>query len=166
MTRPIRFRSVVWRGGENGEPTTFSAVPPTGYAGYLVTGTLRIPTEGPPILEVITITDKDSGAQVQIRGELGTLTVAAEAAPPYVSKLWKDARYLAGIARRTRPSEQEVRIQAIVAATAELGGGASRDRVADALGRSDEWGEPNSDYKRDVAAAGGFEAIRRRARDL
>jgi hypothetical protein len=65
-----------------------------------------------------------------------------------------------------RPPEQEARIRAIVDAARDLGQGATRDRVAAALGRVDEWGEPHSDYKRDVSDAGGFEEIRRRVRDL
>jgi hypothetical protein len=63
-----------------------------------------------------------------------------------------------------RRSDQDRRIAAIVDKARELGPEAgTRDTVAGALGRADEWGEPQSDYRRDVRKAGGWEAIRRAA---
>jgi len=63
------------------------------------------------------------------------------------------------------PSKLEGRIAAIEDAAAELGSAASRLRVAQQLGRVDATGsEEQSDYKRDIAAAGGWEAIMQRVR--
>ena len=165
MSRPIRTRSLVSRGGEAGDLTTFAALPPPEYAGYLVTGTVRISADG-PTFEVIRVSHKETGAQVELRGDAGVLTVPGESEPAEVAKLWKDARYLAGWAQSTRPAERDARIQAIVDAARELGDAATRNRVAEVLGRSDEQGVANSDYKRDVREAGGWAAIRRRARGM
>jgi len=63
------------------------------------------------------------------------------------------------------PSGQDARIQAIIEAARDLGeGAAKRDRVAAQLGRVDPWDQkPNSDFKRDVRAAGGWREVRRLA---
>jgi hypothetical protein len=44
--------------------------------------------------------DKETGATVAIRGEAMTLTMSGDADPKYVNRLWRDARHLAGLARR------------------------------------------------------------------
>lgn len=62
-----------------------------------------------------------------------------------------------------RPSEREERIAAIVAAAEELGPLATREKVAQRLGRVAEFGELRSDYKEDVRVAGGWQEIRRLA---
>lgn len=61
-----------------------------------------------------------------------------------------------------RPPTQETRIAAIVEAVRN--GATTRDGAAQVLGRT-AWGELHGDYKRDVAAAGGWQAIKRRARE-
>lgn len=62
-----------------------------------------------------------------------------------------------------RTSERDARIAAIIEAAHRFGVGATRDGIAAELGRLDEWGEPRSDFKRDVKAAGGWAEIRKRA---
>ena len=65
--------------------------------------------------------------------------------------------------RNRRPSKLDERIAAIVLAATEIGDGATRNAVAVRLGRVDTWGEEHGAYKRDVSAAGGWDAIKRRA---
>jgi hypothetical protein len=65
--------------------------------------------------------------------------------------------------RPGRPSEREERIGAIVQEV--VNGHSTRLGAAQALGRVDEWGIEGSDYKKDVRAAGGWKAIKARARD-
>lgn len=75
-----------------------------------------------------------------------------------MNRLWK-ARSDPG-----RPSRREERIEMIVAATLELGEAATRRHVAEQLGRVNrESLAESSDFKADVASAGGWEEIRRRA---
>ena len=74
--------------------------PPRGYERYRVTGTATVRPDAWPVLEVITIVDKDTGAKVTVRGDSVTLTAEGEAAPEYVKRLWADARHLAALARR------------------------------------------------------------------
>jgi hypothetical protein len=69
---------------------------------------------------------------------------------------------------RGRPGEQTERIESIIAKARELGGDLGADsvtnrRVARELGRVNEWGEPTSDYNRDVKAHGGWAAVRHSA---
>lgn len=99
MTRPFAFRSVAWRGEDGDESYPFSAVPPKDFDGYLVTGRLRV-TSHPPDLEQVTITDKNTGAQVTVQGESVTLTAAGDSTPEYRERLWRDALHLAAVARR------------------------------------------------------------------
>ena len=69
--------------------------------------------------------------------------------------------------RRGGPaSKRPARIEKIVSMAAELGPGATRNRVAAALGHANEDEEPHGGFKDDVRAAGGWEAIMRRAREL
>ena len=60
-----------------------------------------------------------------------------------------------------RPSELEQRIAALVAAV--RAGARTRRAAAQALGQLTEWGEERGNFKRDVAAAGGWRAIMARA---
>lgn len=62
-----------------------------------------------------------------------------------------------------RPSERDERTRAIVEAIRAAGPGATRDAIAAALGRVDEWGQASSHYKADVRAAGGWVALKRQA---
>ena len=69
---------------------------------------------------------------------------------------------------RGRPPEGIDRIEAIIAKAREIGEGvgahaATKRRVAGALGRVNEWGDPTSDYSRDVKAHGGWAAIKQSA---
>jgi hypothetical protein len=59
------------------------------------------------------------------------------------------------------PPELEERITAMVDAV--RAGATSRVAAGRLLGRVNQWGFPQSDYKRDISAAGGWEAIKRRA---
>jgi hypothetical protein len=101
MTRPMVLRSVGWRGDAT-ESAPFVGQPPAEYADrYRVTGTLRV-VPGPasaPDLEVITIVDIETRSEVTVRGEQMTLTTS-DVPPEYVARLWRDARHLAGVARR------------------------------------------------------------------
>jgi hypothetical protein len=100
MTRPIVFRAVTWR-GEGPGPWSFTAVPPAGFEQYRVTGSLRATTDSHlQDLELVTVNDPETGAQVAIRGDDATITLSGDADPKYVNRLWRDARHLAGLAQR------------------------------------------------------------------
>ena len=60
-----------------------------------------------------------------------------------------------------QPPGLEERIAAMVDAV--RAGATSRVAAGQVLGRVNQWGFPQSDYKRDISAAGGWEAIKRRA---
>ena len=69
---------------------------------------------------------------------------------------------------RGRPPEDADRIEAIIAKAKELGqvdgaNVATKRRVARELERVNEWGDPTSDYNRDVRAHGGWAAIKQSA---
>ena len=100
MSRPFVFRAVAWRGEDDGESHPFTAVPPRGFDGYLVTGRLRASHAVPPDLELVTITDKDTGASVTVQGESVTLVAAGDSTAEYRDRLWRDALHLAAVARR------------------------------------------------------------------
>ncbi len=66
-----------------------------------------------------------------------------------------------------RPNRETERIEVIVAAAAEMGAAATVDTVAQKLGKVDALGlQRHGSYNRDVAAAGGWAEVMRRARDL
>ncbi len=170
MTRRIVLRSMGWYGDAD-EPADFTALPPTGYEQYRIGGTLRVvSSERPPVVETIIVTDKGTGTRVTLAGEAGSVDgLRGDSAPEYVTRLWADARHLAGLVRRGRPSTRHVRIEAIVEAAAALPVGAdTRDTVAAALGLvriedGDPTTEPTSAFRDDVSAAGGWDEIRRQA---
>ena len=62
-----------------------------------------------------------------------------------------------------RPSEKEERIAMIVEEARRRGRAATLQGTAQTLGRAGRWGEPQSDFKRDVKDAGGWLAIKKRA---
>ena len=91
MTRPIVFRAVTWR-GEGPGPWSFTAVPPAGFEQYRVTGSLRATTDSHlQDLELVTVNDPETGAQVAIRGDDATITLSGDADPKYVNRLWRRA---------------------------------------------------------------------------
>jgi hypothetical protein len=105
MTRPLVFRGVAWYGEDGPGPWDFVAMPPAGFAQYQITGSLRADGHVHPSgltldLELVTVKDTETGATVAIRGNAATIDLSGDAAPQYVSRLWRDTRYLAGMARR------------------------------------------------------------------
>lgn len=65
-----------------------------------------------------------------------------------------------------RTSKRAERIAAIARVAAELGDEATKDSVAQRLGKADDFGEPSGAYNRDVTAAGGWGEILKLAREL
>jgi hypothetical protein len=130
VTRPMVLRSVVWRGAGFGR-WEFTAVPPVPYhrtsdgqLRYQVTGTLRHSPDSPPDLELVTVTDVETGAVVEVRGDSTTLQAPTASTLAGVTKLWRDGRYLAGLASKVgRPSEVDSRVadyrRAVLALRAE-----------------------------------------------
>lgn len=156
--------------GEPGEARELLVTPPPAYRGrYRVKARGLLEGATPASVESITVEARATGAVVTFRGiATATAELPVTLAPASLERLWRDARYLAGWTRRHvgRPSEQDERIAAIVAKVAELGAGATRQAVAIALNRVDEYGELRTDYKRDVRKAGGWPAIVNEARGI
>jgi hypothetical protein len=168
----VAFGRVVMWYGEPGTLGPFNILPPTRYRErYAVGGTLRHVTDAPPTIEVldVTVTDRETGAAVTFP-PVGpaTAVLPLDIGPADVATLWRVAPKLADRARADvgRPPEQQARIARIVETTAEMGTTATRDRVAQALGRAGEDGMAQSDYKADVRAVGGWQAIKLRAREF
>jgi hypothetical protein len=74
---------------------------------------------------------------------------------------WAVRALLGLLARVGHPPGLEERIAAMVDAV--RAGATSRVAAGRMLGRVNQWGFPQSDYKRDISAAGGWASIKRRA---
>jgi hypothetical protein len=133
------------------------------------TATARIRRDKRGIL-ALSVTDRFSGATFgwAAQGRRVTLSFLEDATQAEWERLWRDGREIVGIARKQtggRQSEQNARIAGIEEAAVELGEAATRLRVAARLGKvdatgSEEWGQ----YRDDVRAGGGWDAIMKRVR--
>jgi len=99
------WRGIAWRGGEHGEPTTFQVALPARFRDrYLASGRHKVKPDHsePPTILALTVTDRDTGVRVRMRGNRVTLGPPPSATPEYVAGLWRDARVIFGIAHRQR----------------------------------------------------------------
>ena len=165
--------------GEPGDLSDLHILPPRKYrgtpgdwrepAGYGVTARGRL-WPGRVELDAVTVTDRDTGAALTVRMAGGSISASLppDLATADLARLWRDGRYLAGwaSAQAGRPSELADRIAEIVRTAADIGPAATRQAVAERLGRVDSEQVMHGSYKRDVRDAGGWLAIRRRAREL
>jgi hypothetical protein len=122
------------------------------------------------VLLAMSVTDRHSGATFgwTARGHGVTISFKDDATEAEWKRLWRDGREIVGLAREQisgRQSEQTERIAGIEEAAVELGEAATRLRVAARLGKVDATGsEESGQYRADVRAAGGWDAIMERAR--
>lgn len=101
-TRGPLWRGIAWS-GEDGKPASFVVNLPARFREtYSAGGLLTVKpdhSEAPTIL-ALTVTDRDTGARVRMRGQRVTLAAGPSATPEYVRRLWQDARVILGIVYR------------------------------------------------------------------
>jgi hypothetical protein len=171
MTREPPWRALGWY-GEPGTVGPFTTLLPPQYRDrYRVDGRLCYVIDKPLTIDVleVTVTDQETGAAVTFpKVGPASAVLPLDLSLVDLKRLWHVAPVLAARARAElgRPSEADERLEAIVAAIRDVGPSATRLRVAQVLGRVDEWDVERSDYRRDVRDAGGWRAIVRRAREL
>jgi hypothetical protein len=97
------WHGIAWRGGEDGSPATFRVALPKRFRDtYLAAGRLKVRPDHsePPTILAVTVTDRDTGARVRMRGDRVTLDAAPSATHEYVGRLWQDARIILGVVYR------------------------------------------------------------------
>jgi hypothetical protein len=145
-----------------GPLVTFEEVDGSTYRAAVVIAWLRwSPGAGPADLWM-TWPDRPVGASDTWAVVSDALLLARDPAAGWAVRAFWDALPTVG-----RRSEQDDRITEIVATAARIGPAATRDGVAAALGFVDPWGgpQPSGQFKRDVAAAGGWTVVLGRARE-
>jgi hypothetical protein len=96
------WRGIAWR-GEDGKPATFQVALPALFRDrYAAAGRLKLKPDRsePPRILALTVTDRDTGARVRMRGDQVTLDAAPSATHEYVGHLWQDARVILGVVYR------------------------------------------------------------------
>jgi hypothetical protein len=97
------WRGIAWRGGEHGEPTTFVVSLPARFRDrYSAAGRLTFKPDHsePPRILALTVTDRDTGTRVRMRGDRVILSAQPSLTAEYVGRLWRDARVILGVAHR------------------------------------------------------------------